>query len=150
MKKLLNISILLLAAAALFACQETETEKPVPINTFTLECEAPEWNDGVLTLPADKITIKVHVVHDISANAWAIRCDLDDAWTSFTTYNDDLYITAKANTGKAERSTWVEVVIGEEVSRITINQDFNFVPAYNPKPSILPETVWKDGETIWR
>ncbi len=148
MKKFIYISILFLAAG-LSSCRETE-DKIEPINAFTLECEAPEWNDGTLNFGAERTQVTVHVVHDISANAWQIRCDLDDAWATYTTYQDYLYITAKANTGKEERSTWVEVVIGEEVSRININQDFNFVPAYDPQPSILPETGWSDGETIWR
>lgn len=151
MKRIFNIAFLLLFAAILIPQACKEKENPIkPDNEFSLECADSTWKDGSLSFPADKTSAKVTVVHRENANAWAIRCDLDAAWASFRTVDDDLYINVKANNGKNERSTWVDVVIGENSKRITIEQDFFFIPAYEPDPSVLPETTWNDDETIWR
>lgn len=149
MKKILGITILL---AGLFAvsCKNDNLPEIVPNNEFTVECDAAQWNDGVLEFSPEAASVTIRVVHDASANAWKIRCNLDDAWAKYATLEDNLIITVKPNNGIEPRTTWVDVVIGENSYHITINQDNEFIPTYVPQPSYLPETVWKEGETVWR
>lgn len=147
MKKLL---ITIIAGLALF-CSCDEGENLIqPDNDFSLECTNAYWNDGTIFFPAERDTVIVHVNHKVNANAWQIRCNLDVSWCSFISVVDDLYVIVKPNNSKSERSSWVDVVIGKNVSRINIVQDFLYIPAYEPKPSILPITVWGNDEIIWR
>lgn len=140
----------MIAGLALFCSCGGEENLIQPDNEFSLECTDAYWNNGTIYFPAERDTVVVHVNHKVNANAWQIRCNLDASWSSFISVADDLYVIVKPNNGKSERSTWVDVVIGENVARINIVQDFLFVPAYEPTPSILPGTVWGDDEIIWR
>ena len=124
MRKILTIIV---SALAVFACGK-KTAEIEPNNEFTVESIADEWrDDGSLEFTADGGSALIKVVHETSANAWKVRCPLNDAWVTFETELDDLTVLVAANDGQEDRSSYVDVVIGQNTRRIPILQHWSDV-----------------------
>lgn len=143
MKKHALISILALVGI-LAGCANKEEHKVN--NEFTLSTYE-------LVFEGEASTQSVNVFHDVTSNAWGVRCALDDWWCTYSQYNDELVVSVEENDTGAERKTYAEVVIGEFSKRIEITQKAVVLPpppVDEDIPSTLPDSIWDSFENEWK
>lgn len=145
MKKLYNIMIALAASVFVLASCEDSPNPTVEVNNkFTIQSESPQWDGGALNFAAEASSATLHIVHDETSNKWGIKVRLDDAWCSFDMLGDDLIVSVTENNGSATRTTYVDVVIGQEKVRVPISQVNVYRPPHVDEPVILPGTDFDD------
>ena len=139
-----------LALVAVCSCEDTDVQRKVD-NSFTLESAAPQWKPAALESDADTLVFgweaaeaDININHDVTSNVWQVRCSLDDSWTNYTSMEDILTVSVKANITTEDRHTYADVVIGENSRKIIIIQSF-----YPRNGSVLPDTGWDDDEVNW-
>lgn len=102
-----------------------------------------------LAFECEESSRTVNVIHDVSSNAWGVRCALDDWWCTYTQSGDELIVSVSRNDSGADRTTYAEVVIGGNSKRIDISQKAFEIPPHEDvdEPIKLPDTLWDTTET---
>jgi hypothetical protein len=151
MRYMTNIKFILATLALVLMCScDNETAETVADNNFTLECSAPQWRTGsngqadTLVFGWERARAEVNIIHEVTSNAWKVRCPLDDTWADYESVEDILVVEVNANIGVAERSTSLEVVMGENSKKIVVIQGF-----YPRNGSVLPDTEWDVEDESW-
>lgn len=143
---LMGVALILAASS----CSGVKNSEVVNDNSFTIESADEHWDAGKITFGADGGTITLNIVHDVTSVAWRMRCSLDDTWCSYSQAADQLYIAVSPNPLPVERRTGFDIIIGENISHVTVVQGFDDTPPYESTPSDLPGTTWDDDETNWQ
>jgi len=145
-----RILICLSVALSIMACDNGLKESDVVNNNeFTLECKDARWADGIISFAPEGGSVILHIAHDVTSVAWQIRSVLDDFWCSYERDVDDLIIIALPNTDEKTRNTHFEVIIGENIIRVEVTQNFIVKPPHVSDPSELPDTDWSGDEESW-
>lgn len=148
--KSIKYMTVVIALASVCSCEDADFQRNED-NSFTFESAAPQWKPAAQESKVDTLVFgweaaeaDINIIHDVTSNEWQVRCSLDDSWANYTSLEDVLTVSVKANITTEERHTSAEVVIGENARKIIIIQGF-----YPRNGSLLPDTGWDDGEVNW-